>query len=325
MAVLLPVVAACSNDDDEVRIFAAGHVEATQVRLATKIGGTLEWFPLEEGDRVDDGDEIARIETVDLELALAAARAERDLAAADLSLKQAGYRREEIGAARARAAALKTELTAAERELARFQGLLDSGSGIEKSRDDALTRRDRATQELQVAEEQLRQLEAGFRDEEIAAARARMAAAEARIAQIEQQIRDATLRSPTSGVVTEKLVEPGELLPAGTALALVTDLQDAWLTAYVPETDLGRLRLGQQAEIVTDDGERRSGTLSFINERAEFTPKNVQTRDERVKLVYRVKIRLDNDDGFFKPGMPAEAWLEPAGGGSPGEGARETS
>jgi len=325
LVALLPVAAACSTDHDDARIFAAGHVEATQVRLATKIGGTLEWFRLEEGDRVEAGEEIARIETVDLELALAAARADQDLAAAELRLKQAGFRREEIAAARARAAALGTELAAAERELKRFQGLLDSGSGTEKSRDDALTRRDRAVQELRVAEEQLGQLEAGFRPEEIAAARARMAAAEARIAQIEQQIRDATLRSPTSGVVTEKLVEPGELLPAGAALALVTDLQTAWLTAYVAETDLGRIRLGQGAEIVTDDGERRSGTLSFINERAEFTPKNVQTRDERVKLVYRVKIRLENEDGFFKPGMPAEAWLAPVRSGTQGDGVLETS
>lgn len=324
LTTLLPLLTACGADNDDGQIFAAGHVEATQVRLATKIGGTLEWFPLEEGDRVEAGEEIARIETIDLELALAAARAERDLAAAELSLREAGFRQEEIAAARAGAAALGTELAAAERELARFQGLLDSGSGTQKSRDDALTRRDRAAEELRAAEEQLRKLETGFRREEIAAARAHTAAAEARIAQIEQQIRDATLRSPSSGVVTEKLVEQGELLPAGTALALVTDLQDAWLTAYVPETDLGRIRIGQRAEVVTDDGERRSGTLSFIDDRAEFTPKNVQTRDERVKLVYRVKIRLENEDGFFKPGMPAQAWLQPVSRASESDDVAET-
>ena len=174
LPLLLPLLTACDNDTDDTRIFAAGHVEATQVRLATKIGGTLEWFPLEEGDHVAAGQEIARIETVDLELMLATARAERDLAAADLSLRQAGFRREEIAAARAQAAALQTELVAAERELARFQGLLDSGSGTGKARDDALTRRDRTLQELRAAEEQLRKLEAGFRSEEIAAARARV-------------------------------------------------------------------------------------------------------------------------------------------------------
>jgi HlyD family secretion protein len=93
---------------------------------------------------------------------------------------------------------------------------------------------------------------------------------------------------------------------------VVTDLADAWLTVYVTEPDLGRLRLGQHAEVRTDDGQTRGGTLSFIASQAEFTPKNVQTRDERVKLVYKVKVGLDNADGLFKPGMPAEARLRVA-------------
>ena len=93
----------------------------------------------------------------------------------------------------------------------------------------------------------------------------------------------------------------------------MTDLANAWLNAYIPEPDLARIRLGQEAEVVTDDGQTRLGRVSFIASRAEFTPKNVQTRDERVKLVFRIKIALDNQDGLFKPGMPAEARLQPAG------------
>jgi HlyD family secretion protein len=92
---------------------------------------------------------------------------------------------------------------------------------------------------------------------------------------------------------------------------VVTDLQDAWLNAYVAETDLGRLRLGQEAEVRTDDGQARKGRVSFVASQAEFTPKNVQTRDERVKLVYRIKVALENDDGLFKPGMPATVRLAP--------------
>jgi HlyD family secretion protein len=93
---------------------------------------------------------------------------------------------------------------------------------------------------------------------------------------------------------------------------LVTDLASAWLNAYVGEPDLARLGLGQEAEVVTDDGQSRKGKVSFVASRAEFTPKNVQTRDERVKLVYRIKVALDNGDGLFKPGMPATARLVPA-------------
>ncbi|MFQ5791556.1 MAG: HlyD family secretion protein, partial [Acidobacteriota bacterium] len=318
---VLPHTAGCRGERDGAVIRASGHVEATEVRISAKIGGTLEWLPMEEGDWVELGQEIARIDTVDLMLVLEAARAERDLAAADLRLRRAGYRQEEIAEATASVASAEAELEAAERDLQRFQGLLDTGSGTEKSRDDALTRRDLAARNLEASRERLHKLRAGYRKEEVEGAAARVAAAEARIAQIEQQIRDATVASPVAGVVTEKLVEQGELLPPGTALVVVTDLADAWLTAYLGERDLGRIRLGQAVEVVTDDGQTRQGRLTFIDARAEFTPKNVQTRDERVKLVYRIKISLDNADGLFKPGMPAEAVLVPqgpAGSGDPG-------
>jgi HlyD family secretion protein len=91
---------------------------------------------------------------------------------------------------------------------------------------------------------------------------------------------------------------------------VVTDLQDAWLTVYVAEPDLGRIHLGDEAEVRTDGGETRKGRITFIATQAEFTPKNVQTRDERVKLVYKVKLGLENQDGLFKPGMPSEARLK---------------
>jgi membrane fusion protein YbhG len=112
--------------------------------------------------------------------------------------------------------------------------------------------------------------------------------------------------------VTRRLAEKGELAARGTGIVVVTDLADAWLNAYVTEPDLGRLRVGQEAQVVTDDAQTRKGRVSFVASEAEFTPKNVQTRDERVKLVYRIKVALDNADGLFKPGMPATARLQPA-------------
>jgi len=116
-------------------------------------------------------------------------------------------------------------------------------------------------------------------------------------------------------VLSERLAEPGELVAPGTGLAVLIELDRPWLTVYVAEPELGRIRLGQPVEVVTDGGESRQGRLSYISSKAEFTPKNVQTRDERVKLVYRVEVELDNEDGLFKPGMPAEARLG-AGAGS---------
>lgn len=315
----LLAAAGCGNGADPGVIEANGYVEATEVRLSTKLGGTLVMLALEEGDTVEAGAEVARVDSVDLELQLASARAGRALVEAELRLKRNGYQKEDIAVARAELGRAEAELAAAQRDLDRFQGLLESGSGTEKVRDDALARRDISARAAEAAGQRLAKLEAGYRREEIQAAEARLASAEAAIAILEQQISDAAVTSPVSGVVTESLAEQGELVSPGTVLAVVTDLSDTWLTAYVAETDLGRIRLGQQAEVITDDGQQRKGTVSWINPRAEFTPKNVQTRDERVKLVYRIKVRLDNADGLFKPGMPSRARLQ-AAAGAPGAG-----
>jgi HlyD family secretion protein len=125
-------------------------------------------------------------------------------------------------------------------------------------------------------------------------------------------VKDAVITSPTDGIVTEKLAEAGELATRGQPLLVITDVARAWLTVYLPEPDLGAIRIGQEAEVRTDAGETRQGHVTFVSAQAEFTPKNVQTRDERVKLVFKVKIGLDNADGLFKPGMPAEARLRRA-------------
>jgi HlyD family secretion protein len=312
-----PLVAAgCGGKAMNGPIVASGHVEATEVRVSTKVAGTLEHLAVDEGSKVVAGQELARIDTTDTRLALDAARAERAQAAAELRLRLAGSREEDIRAAEAQVARAEADLDGAEKELRRMEGLLAAGSGTTKARDDARTRRDVTAATLDAAREQLRRLKAGYRKEEKDAARARVQAAEARIAQLEQHVVDAVIKSPTAGVVTEKLAEQGELTARGTGLVVVTDLQDAWLNVYVSEPDLGRIRLGQEAEVVTDDGQKRKGRVSFIASTAEFTPKNVQTRDERVKLVYRIKVALENEDGLFKPGMPAEARIVPVGQGS---------
>jgi HlyD family secretion protein len=307
------LAAACGEDEDHTSILASGHVEATEVQVSTKVGGTLERLPVDEGSVVEAGQELAQIDTVDTRLALDSARAELARARAELRLLLAGPREEEIEEARAQLARAEADLAGAARDLERMEGLLAAGSGTTKARDDARTRHDVAAASVEAARQRLRRLEAGSREEEKDAARARVGAADARIAQLEQQIEDASIRSPVAGVVTRKLSDEGELVAPGTGLLTVTDLANAWLNAYIPEPALGQIRLGQEAEVVTDDGQSRTGRVSFIASQAEFTPKNVQTRDERVKLVFRIKVALGNEDGLFKPGMPATAFLAPAG------------
>ncbi len=304
--------AGCGDGRDPSLITASGAVEATDVRIGTKAAGRLEWFPLQEGDRVVKGQPIARLETTDTRLALEQAEAERDQADAELKLRIAGARVEDIREMEAQAGSAEAERAGAEQDLDRMQALLDKGSGTVKARDDARTRRDVAAARLAALKESLSRLKAGSRREEIEAARARLRAAEARVARYRQQVEDAEIASPVGGVVTEKIAEEGELLTSGSALCVVTDLDDAWLTVYVGEPDLPRIRIGAEVEVVTDDGQRRKGRITSIASKAEFTPKNVQTLEERVKLVFKVKIALDNRDGLFKPGLPAEARMRAA-------------
>ncbi|HEY7925410.1 MAG TPA: efflux RND transporter periplasmic adaptor subunit [Vicinamibacteria bacterium] len=318
-AVLVPLLSAtaaasgCRRAADPNEIVAAGHVEATEVRISTKVAGTLLRLNVEEGAAVAAGQELARVDTTDTELELQTARADRAQAAAELQLRRAGSREEDVREAEAQVTRAQADLSGAARDLERMEGLLASGSGTTQARDDARTRHDVARASLDAARERLKRLKAGYRREEIDAAAARVQAADARIGQLEQQRKDAVIASPSTGVVTEKLAEQGELLARGTGLVVVTDLANAWLNVYVSETDLGRIRLDQEASVVTDDGQTRRGRVSFVASQAEFTPKNVQTRDERVKLVYKVKVALENKDGLFKPGMPAEARLRAAG------------
>jgi HlyD family secretion protein len=306
-------VPGCRERSPEGEIPSSGYVEATQVRISAKVGGTVAFLAAQEGDRVQARQLLARLDSVDVVLALNAARGDRDQAAADLRLRMAGTRAEEVREAGAQLDRAQAEVDGAERDLVRMQALLDAGSGTEKTRDDARTRRDLARATREAAREQFQKRKNGSRPEEVEAARARLASAGARVAQLEQQRDDTSIESPRQGVLTERLIETGELITAGAGICVITDLEHPWLSAYIGESDLGRIRLGDAADVVTDDGQRRTGTVSFISDRAEFTPRNAQTRLEREKLVFRVKVSLENKDGLFKPGMPMEVRFHAVG------------
>jgi HlyD family secretion protein len=155
-------------------------------------------------------------------------------------------------------------------------------------------------------------LRQGARRERVDEARARVAAARARVASAEERLGYATLRAPISGVVLSKSVEPGEQVAAGTPVITLGDTGQCWLKGYIPESELGRVKLGQGARVTTDSqpGKVYQGRVSFISSEAEFTPKSVQTQKERVKLVYRIKVTLPNEELELKPGMPADAEIQ---------------
>ena len=312
----------CREAPPADRIRASGQVEATEVQVASQVGGRLERFPVVEGQRVEAGSVLAVLDTADTQLALARARAERDQADAQLRLLRAGSRPEDIRQAEAQVASADADIAAATADLAaaqadveRFESLLASNSGSRKQRDDAVARRDvgqarvRAAQERsRAASETLRRLRAGSRPEEVQAASARVAITDAQIATFEKSAADATVTAPISGVVTQTIAEAGELIAPRMPLLVITDLDRAWANVYVGEPDIPRLHIGQAATLFTDAGGAGiPGTISAIADKAEFTPRNVQTAEDRSKLVYRVKIAVDNKSGALKVGMPVEA------------------
>jgi HlyD family secretion protein len=323
MVMLVNAFAAACNDDappNQVRV--SGHVEATEVRLAPEVGGRIVLFNVKEGDRVEPGLLILRLDTRDSELALDRARAEHQAAEAQLRLLQAGSRREDIGQAEAQTqsarddvSAARAELAAAQADLERFESLLEANAGSRKQRDDARARRDIARERVQSGESRFRaaeqlvaKLRAGARPQEIDGARARVAATAAQVATVEETIKDAALVSPARGIVSQKLAEVGEVAAPRTPVIVITDLDHAWADVFVPEPVVPRIRIGQQATLFTDaGGSGLPGSITFISPKAEFTPRNVQTAEERSKLVYRVRVTVDNAQGILKEGMPVEA------------------
>jgi HlyD family secretion protein len=318
----IAMAAACAPQPPSDRVRASGQVEATDVPVAVPVGGRVIQLSVHEGDRVKAGDPIATLDTADAELGLTRARAERDQADAQLRLLRAGSRSEDIrqseaqvAAAQADAGATDAELASAQADVARFEALLASDSGSRKQRDDAVTRRDVAEKRGQAARDRIRaaaatvaRLRAGARPEEIDAARARISAAEAQIATWQKAITDAAIVAPVAGIVTQTLVDVGELTAPRAPIVVVTDLDRAWANVYVDEPIVPRIRVGQPVTVRTDAGGTGiPGTIAVIAEKAEFTPRNVQTAEDRSKLVYRVKVAVDNKAGVLKSGMPVEA------------------
>jgi len=313
--------AGCRGRAAEGPLRASGYVEATEVRVAPEVGGRVLEIKVDEGDRVAAGTLLARLDTSDAELAIRRVEAEKAQAQAQLRLLQAGARPEEIRQARAQAesaqaevAAVESELRAATDDVARFEALLASKAGSRKQRDDAVTRRDvaaarvaAAKQRTQAANEAVARLKAGARRDELAAAQARIDAVEAQLAALRKTISDATLTTSVGGIVTSRLVDAGEIVNARSPVVVITDLDRAWANVYVDEPVVPRLTLGQPITLVTDAQQRVDGKITFISPKAEFTPRNVQTAEERTKLVFRIKVTTDNRQGILKSGMPVEA------------------
>ncbi len=314
-SLLLFAAVSCGRKPNPDVISASGTIEARDVQVAAKVGGQVREVPVEEGARVRSGDVLAVLDHDALDIQLRQAEAGVALADAQLALLRQGARREDIAQARAQVDQAEASLRVAEDDARRMRALAAQGSVTVKQRDDAEARLTAAQAQAAAAREGLKKSESFTRPEELTAAQARRDQAAAAADLIRKSIADSTVTSPVGGFVTVKAVEPGDSVAPGSTVATVTELDRVHVMIYVSEVELGRVRLGERAEVRVDSfpGRVFPGRVTFISPEAEFTPKNVQTKEDRVKLVFGVKVELDNPEGLLKPGLPADAVLRPAG------------
>ncbi len=312
-ALLLGPATGChrSPDTADTAIRLSGNIEAVDAQVGFKIPGRVASRLVSEGERVAAGQPVARLDDTEQKQTVALRRAELATAEATLADLVAGSRPQEIATAKAALRSAEADRDRARLELARQQELrrkdVTAARDLETAEAAcavAAARADQAAEALKLAEE-------GPRKDAVAAARARADSARAALALAETQLENTRLAAPFAGVVLSHNIEPGEFVAAGTPVVTVADLAHVWVRAYVSQTDLGRLRHGQPAEVRTDSFPDKvyKGTVGFISSEAEFTPKTVQTEKERVKLVFRIKVDLANPQDELKPGMPADVTL----------------
>lgn len=363
---------ACSGNRDEDSIRISGNIEMTEVNVAFKMSGKLVERNLDEGDPVEKGAVVARLDQAQLlhqkeqaAAALAAAEAnlrqfrtgidyQREAVAGQIAQQQAqlsqararlreletGSRTQEVRQSEALVAEAQTEHQRASADWERAQPLFEADDISRALYDQYEARFQAATAKLEQARQRLdlvregpraetieagraaveqaqaalrlaaaQRLELKRREQEVATRQAEIERARAQVALIETQLDDMVAVAPVSGRVLSKAAEVGEVLAAGTTVLTIGDLDRPWLRGYINETDLGRVKLGSPARVTTDSypGRVYPGTVTFVSSEAEFTPKQIQTREERVKLVYRVKIEIDNPNQELKLNMPADA------------------
>ncbi len=317
-------------------LLASGRIEGDEVVIAPKVAGRVLTVAKYRGDPVAAGEVLVRLSSEQIQAQLDRAREQErywqervQQARIDLDYT-ARQVTTEIAAAEARLAAAQARVQETEADVVRSrqdyqryealrarrvipQQKLDEATAIFKA---ASARQEAAGQELAQAAALLQQARllprtVALKRQEMQGAQANLAAAQAAVREAEANLDDTIILAPADGVLLTRQVEPGEIVNAGTPLFTMVNLQQLYLKVFINEPDIGKIRLGQEARIYVDAFPDRffPATVSRVSPRAEFTPKYVETREERVNLVFAVELRADNPEGYLKPGMPAEALL----------------
>jgi HlyD family secretion protein len=251
----------------------SGTVEVTEVEISPELSAKIVALHHREGDEVKQGDPLLDLDRSDLESRLREAEAARRTAEAQVSLSRA-----------------RMENT--QRDYNRNLQLYKAQAISASAYDAIKTAYEIAKNTYEASQSQYK-------------------GAQSQVETLQVQLRKTHICSPITGVVLERSVEAGEVIFPGIVAMTIGDLRSPWVRVYIGEPDIGKVRIGQQASVAIDAYPNRKfpGTLRFIASEAEFTPKNVQTREERIKLVYEARVYLSNEEGILKPGMPADVTL----------------
>jgi HlyD family secretion protein len=299
----------CGNGDEPNSIKASGTIESVNVTISSKTSGQLKQLYFNEGDRIKRGDLLVEIDHDMLDIQLRQAEAGVDLANAQLKLLRSGARREDIKQSEELVKQAKINLDLAKLDLDRSEELYKQDAATEKLLEDSKARYELTVAQYNSAKENLAKVRTIIRPEEIESAQANLKRSVSAVDLLKKSIEDCKVYSPVDGFVSKKFVEAGENVAPSTSLLRISNLETVNLVIYVAETELSKVKLGQNAEITIDAFKDKTytGRIIFISPEAEFTPKNIQTPEERTKLVFAIKIEIPNPQFELKPGLPADA------------------
>jgi HlyD family secretion protein len=293
-------------------LILSGNIEAHESVVGFKVQGRVVELPVEEGQPVKAGDLLARLDQTDYRQQVSIDEAMVKNREAELNLSLSGSRVQEKNSAEQAAMDAGATLELSIADARRFQALYEKDEVSAQIRDTYATNLKRAQAAYERSRQNLNMVNEGVRREQIAINQAAVQTARQTLGLSKIRLGYTTLFAPTAGVALVRHAEIGEIMTVGTPVVTIADLDHLWLRGYIGETEIGKIKLGQPVIIKSDTfpGKSYAGTISFISSQAEFTPKSVETHKERVTLVYRVKINLDNSTHELKPGMPADAYTK---------------
>lgn len=309
-AFIMTIMFSCTNNNDGTLEYSST-IEYKDIIVSSQLPGQVESIFFSEGDLVKEKDTILVINHEKLDLQIAQAVASKNVLLSQFKMLERGARKEDRKLAAEKLSQAETSYKIADKNKGRMEKLRSTESITEKQYDDAILAYEISLSKYNSAKQNVKKSKSA-RPEQIEQIEAKIEQANASIALIKKQINDCYITSPITGQIVNQFIEKGEVVTFLSSLFRIIDLTKAEMVIYVSEIDLAFIKLGDKVEIAIDayDDKTFAGSIYFISPEAEFTPKNIQTKDERTKLVFAVKIKIPNPDQILKQGMPADAVIK---------------